>query len=71
MKNWASRRKAYILKIGEITEEGRPENWHFGLPPSVEPLEVLPNGEVIYCGYTVDELKMVSELGFPLPWEEF
>jgi len=55
--------KGVIRKIGYVDENNQPQEWTIdcGGNAMIPALEITDNGEFIYAGYSVDELKTIGE----------
>lgn len=53
-------RKATILIVGDI-ERNAPINWSFDCGMEIPAMEITVNGELLIAGYTLEELKEISE----------
>ncbi len=51
--------KGDIREIGYIDDNGQPQEWCFDCKGKIPALTILDN-EMLYAGYTVDELREIS-----------
>ena len=50
-----------IWRIGTVDADGIPHGWIFdGHKGSIPALEITPDGQCLYTGYTVEELRNIS-----------
>ena len=53
--------KATIITVGDFGQFGQPTGWEFRITDPLMPaLEITAGGEIIYGGYTVQELKDIK-----------
>jgi hypothetical protein len=58
----ANRARARIGQVGFVRPDGTPVGWMFVDPGYPVPfMELLPDGTRLWCGWTVQELKDISE----------
>lgn len=62
IKNKSTKRKAAIVKVG-IVANGQPAGFEFDCGGTVAAIEVRKGGQILYGGWTVDELAGLSLAG--------